>query len=402
MKFVLAPDSFKESLTAKEVADAMEVGIKKIFKDAECVKVPMADGGEGTVQSLVDATDGKIYEVVVTGPLGNKVNAKYGILGDGQTAVIEMAEASGIHYVKKEDRNPLITTTFGTGELIKSALDKGVKKIIIGIGGSATNDGGAGMLQALGAKLLDKDNKEIPFGGGGLSDLVKINLDDFDKRIKEVEIEVACDVSNTLTGKEGASAVFGPQKGATEEIIKILDENFQKFMEVDFTADMESQLDQIEEGNVEWKKVVEEFYSPLAEAIRVAIEKIEKVNMDEETDEICELCGSNMVIKYGRFGKFMACKNYPECKNTKPIVNKIGVKCPKCKEGDIIMRKSKKKKVFYGCSNYPECDFVAWNKPVEEPCEECGSYMYEKYSKSGTKIVCSNKDCKHERIVKEE
>ena len=244
MKFVLAPDSFKESLTAKEVADAMEVGIKKIFKDAECVKVPMADGGEGTVQSLVDATDGKIYEVVVTGPLGNKVNAKYGILGDGQTAVIEMAEASGIHYVKKEDRNPLITTTFGTGELITSALDKGVKKIIIGIGGSATNDGGAGMLQALGAKLLDKDNKEIPFGGGGLSELVKINLDDFDKRIKEVEIEVACDVSNTLTGKEGASAVFGPQKGATEEIIKILDENLHHYADIvnkTIGKDMENQ-----------------------------------------------------------------------------------------------------------------------------------------------------------------
>lgn len=185
-------------------------------------------------------------------------------------------------------------------------------------------------------------------------------------------------------------------------VTKILDENFQKFMEVDFTADMESQLDQIEEGNVEWKKVVEEFYSPLAEAIRVAIEKIEKVNMDEETDEICELCGSNMVIKYGRFGKFMACKNYPECKNTKPIVSKIGVKCPKCKEGDIIMRKSKKKKVFYGCSNYPDCDFVAWNKPVEEPCEICGSYMYEKYSKSGTKIVCSNKECKHEKIIEQD
>ena len=185
-------------------------------------------------------------------------------------------------------------------------------------------------------------------------------------------------------------------------VTKILDENFQKFMEVDFTADMESQLDQIEEGNVEWKKVVEEFYSPLAEAIRVAIEKIEKVNMDEETDEICELCGSNMVIKYGRFGKFMACKNYPECKNTKPIVSKIGVKCPKCKEGDIIMRKSKKKKIFYGCSNYPDCDFVAWKKPVEEPCEVCGSYMYEKYSKSGTKIVCSNKECKHEKIIEQD
>ncbi|MGM9535730.1 MAG: type I DNA topoisomerase [Intestinibacter sp.] len=185
-------------------------------------------------------------------------------------------------------------------------------------------------------------------------------------------------------------------------VTKILDENFQKFMDVDFTADMESQLDQIEEGNAEWKKVVEEFYSPLKEAIRIAMEKIEKVNMDEETDEICEICGANMVIKYGRFGKFMACKNYPECKNTRPIVNKIGVKCPKCKDGDVIMRKSKKNKVFYGCSNYPECDFVAWNKPVEEVCEECGSYMYEKYSKSGKKIVCSNKECKNEKVVEEE
>ncbi|WP_455542836.1 type I DNA topoisomerase [Intestinibacter sp.] len=185
-------------------------------------------------------------------------------------------------------------------------------------------------------------------------------------------------------------------------VTKILDENFHKFMEVDFTADMESQLDQIEEGNAEWKKVVEEFYSPLEEAIKTALENIEKVNMDEETDEICEVCGSNMVIKYGRFGKFMACKNYPECKNTKPVVNKIGVKCPKCKDGDIIMRKSKKKKVFYGCSNYPECDFVAWNKPAEEPCEVCGSYMYEKYSKSGTKIVCSKKECKNEKTVDEE
>ncbi|MDY2737133.1 type I DNA topoisomerase [Intestinibacter sp.] len=185
-------------------------------------------------------------------------------------------------------------------------------------------------------------------------------------------------------------------------VTKILDENFQKFMDVDFTADMESQLDEIEEGNAEWKKVVEEFYSPLKEAIRIAMEKIEKVNMDEETDEICEVCGANMVIKYGRFGKFMACKNYPECKNTRPIVNKIGVKCPKCKDGDVIMRKSKKNKVFYGCSNYPECDFVAWNKPVEEVCEQCGSYMYEKYSKSGKKIVCSNKECKNEKIVEDE
>lgn len=210
---------------------------------------------------------------------------------------------------------------------------------------------------------------------------------------------IATILNREYVEKDGTS-LFPTELGII--VTKILDENFQKFMEVDFTADMESQLDEIEEGNAEWKKVVEEFYSPLAEAIRVAMEKIEKINMDEETDEICEVCGSNMVIKYGRFGKFMACKNYPECKNTKPIVNKIGVKCPKCKNGDIIMRKSKKKKVFYGCSNYPECDFVTWNKPVEEFCEVCGSYMYEKYSKAGTKIVCSNKECKHEKIVEQD
>lgn len=232
MKFILAPDSFKESLTAKEVADAMEVGIKRIFPDAECVKVPMADGGEGTVQSLVDATDGDIYEINVTGPLGKMVNAKYGILGDRETAVIEMAEASGIHYVEKKDRNPLITTTYGTGEIIKNALDKGVKKIIIGIGGSATNDGGVGMLQALGAKFLDDKGKDLPFGGGSLDKLYKIDLSNFDERINEVNIEVACDVNNPLTGINGASNIFGPQKGATKELIEILDRNLGHYAQI--------------------------------------------------------------------------------------------------------------------------------------------------------------------------
>lgn len=232
MKIVLAPDSFKESLTAKEVADAMEIGIKRIFPNAECVKVPMADGGEGTVQSLVDATNGEIYEISVTGPLGKVVNAKYGILGDSETAVIEMAEASGIHYVEKKDRNPLITTTFGTGEIIKDALDKGVKKIIIGIGGSATNDGGIGMLQALGAKFLDDEGNDLPFGGGGLNKLSKIDLSYFDKRIYEIEIDVACDVDNPLTGKEGASYVFGPQKGATQKLIEILDRNLSHYAQI--------------------------------------------------------------------------------------------------------------------------------------------------------------------------
>ncbi|WP_042272078.1 type I DNA topoisomerase [[Clostridium] dakarense] len=176
-------------------------------------------------------------------------------------------------------------------------------------------------------------------------------------------------------------------------VTDILENNFQKFIDVDFTAQMENQLDEIEEGHIEWKKVVSDAYEPLREAIEVAIESIEKINMDEETDEICENCGENMVIKYGRFGKFMACKNYPECKTTKPLVNKVGVKCPKCHEGDIILRKSKKGKAFYGCSNYPECDFIAWNKPTGEVCDKCGSYMIEKVTKSETKIICSDKDC---------
>ena len=184
-------------------------------------------------------------------------------------------------------------------------------------------------------------------------------------------------------------------------VTDILDINFQKFIDVDFTAQMENKLDEIEEGNIEWKSVVSEVYAPLKEAIEIAKEKVEKVNMDEETDEICELCGSNMVIKYGRFGRFMACKNYPECKNTKPLVNKVGVKCPKCKEGDIILRKSKKGKSFYGCSNYPECDFISWYKPTGELCKECGSYMVEKQNKNGSKEVCSNKECKAEGRVLE-
>lgn len=225
MKFVLAPDSFKESMTSMEACNAMERGIKKVFKDAECIKVPMADGGEGTVEALVHATFGRIERVNVTGPLGNKVEAFYGVLGNGKTAVIEMASASGIQLVKREERNPLITTTFGTGELIKAALDQGIKHLVIGIGGSATNDGGCGMLQALGGKLLDKEGNQIAFGGGALKDIESIDLSSLDERLKEVSIEVACDVTNPLVGEKGASAVFGPQKGATKEIVKELDNN---------------------------------------------------------------------------------------------------------------------------------------------------------------------------------
>ncbi|MEG2416815.1 MAG: type I DNA topoisomerase, partial [Peptostreptococcaceae bacterium] len=179
-------------------------------------------------------------------------------------------------------------------------------------------------------------------------------------------------------------------------VTNILETSFQKFIDVDFTAAMENKLDDIEEGKIQWKEVVSDVYEPLKEAIKIATESIEKINMDQETDEICENCGENMVIKHGRFGKFMACKNYPECKTTRPIVNKIGVKCPKCSEGDIILRKSKKGKAFYGCSNYPNCDFVAWNKPTGDNCEKCGSYMMEKITKSETKVICSNKECSKE------
>lgn len=168
MKFVLAPDSFKESMTAKNAAFAMEKGIKKVFPNAECVIVPMADGGEGTVESLVSLSNGGVIKTEVIGPLGKTVTADYGLLDGGQTAVIEMASASGLGLIKLEDRNPLLTTTYGTGQLIKRALDKGVSRFLIGIGGSATNDGGMGMLQALGISFKDQHGEELPFGGGAL------------------------------------------------------------------------------------------------------------------------------------------------------------------------------------------------------------------------------------------
>ncbi len=229
---VLAPDSFKESMTAKEVCVAMERGIKKVNSNIQCIHVPMADGGEGTMQSLIDATGGEVYSLEVVGPLGNKVKAEYGILGNGEIGVLEMASASGIHLVSLEERNPLITTTYGTGELIKACLDRGVKKLLIGIGGSATNDGGVGVIQALGGRLLDKEGNELGFGGGELEKLDRIDLTNFDRRLKDVVIEVACDVSNPLCGENGASYIFGPQKGASVEMIKILDNNLKHYAKV--------------------------------------------------------------------------------------------------------------------------------------------------------------------------
>ncbi|WP_230873966.1 glycerate kinase [Paenibacillus woosongensis] len=231
-KFVLAPDSFKESMTAKEVCEAMEMGIKRAIPDAECIHVPMADGGEGTVQSLVNATGGKLIQKEVTGPLGTKVVAHYGILGDGKTGVIEMASASGIHHVTKESRNPLITTTYGTGELIKDCIERGITDIILGIGGSATNDAGTGMAAALGYKFLNKQGEELLFGGGYLDGLDRIDAAGVLPELKCINIVVASDVTNPLCGERGASVVFGPQKGATPEMVQILDRNLRHFSEI--------------------------------------------------------------------------------------------------------------------------------------------------------------------------
>lgn len=225
MKFVIAPDSFKESLSAWEACQAIGRGLGRVFPEAELVYVPMADGGEGTVQSLVDATSGRIVRTTVTGPLGTPVEGFYGVLGDGKSAVIEMAAASGLALVPPTQRNPLVTTTRGMGELILSALNEGVETIILGLGGSATNDGGAGMAQALGVRLLAEDGTEIGDGGGEVGRIAHIDLSGVDPRLAKVKFVAACDVDNPLIGERGASAVFGPQKGATPEIVKQLDAN---------------------------------------------------------------------------------------------------------------------------------------------------------------------------------
>ncbi|WP_414164977.1 glycerate 2-kinase [Superficieibacter sp. BNK-5] len=232
MKIVIAPDSYKESLSASEVAQAIEKGFREIFPDAQYVSVPVADGGEGTVEAMIAATQGTEYTAQVTGPLGEPVDACWGISGDGKTAFIEMAAASGLALVPPSQRNPLVTTSRGTGELILQALEHGARNIIIGIGGSATNDGGAGMVQALGAKLCDANGTDIGNGGGSLIGLNSIDITQLDPRLRECTIRVACDVTNPLTGEKGASRVFGPQKGATEELIVELDRNLDHYADV--------------------------------------------------------------------------------------------------------------------------------------------------------------------------
>ncbi|WP_105903232.1 glycerate kinase [Vibrio gangliei] len=239
MKIIIAPDSFKESLTAKQVCQAMETGLKRVWPQAEYVHIPLADGGEGTVQSLVDATQGDIIERQVTGPLGQSVDAFYGRLGGklSHTAVIEMAAASGLHHVPPEKRDPKQTTSYGTGELIAHALQEGATKLIIGLGGSATNDGGMGMLEALGVKFLDSNSHEISGNGIGLTQIESIMTHDINPKLQQCDIVIACDVDNPLCGEHGATATFGKQKGATEEDTVILDNALSHFADL-----MDSQL----------------------------------------------------------------------------------------------------------------------------------------------------------------
>ncbi len=223
MKVVVAPDKFKGSLPAPDAARAMARGVVAAWPGATIDLVPMADGGEGTVEALVAATAGAFREATVTGPLGEPVVARFGLLGDGATAVLEMASASGLVLVPDDLRDPLRTTTRGTGELLRAALDLGVSSIVLGIGGSATNDGGAGLAQALGARLLDEDGEDLPPGGASLSRLARIDPSGLDPRLHRTEVRVACDVANPLCGPTGASAVYGPQKGATPEMVARLD-----------------------------------------------------------------------------------------------------------------------------------------------------------------------------------
>lgn len=232
MKVVIAPQGFKGNLSALQVSQAIDQGIRRALPDVVTSLVPMADGGEGTTQALVDALGGSLMPAVVTGPMGERVAAHWGFLSDGVTAVIEMAAASGLGLVPPEKRNPLLATTYGTGELIRYALEKGCRRFIIGIGGSATNDGGAGMAQALGARLLDAGGKPIAFGGAALADLARIDITALDPRLADCDILLACDVDSPLCGPHGASCVYGPQKGANREMVARLDSALARYADV--------------------------------------------------------------------------------------------------------------------------------------------------------------------------
>lgn len=223
MKIVIAPDSFKDSLSAQAVADAIASGLAEVWPDAELVKCPMADGGEGTIEAVLDACEGQWMSAQVSGPLGDSVAAQWGWLAQSRTAIIEMAMASGLQLLTRAQRDACLTSTEGTGQLISAALDAGAQRVILAIGGSATNDGGSGMLSALGARFLDRDDQPLPRGGLALAELARIDLSGLDPRLANIRVEIAADVDNPLCGPNGASHIFGPQKGASPDQVLALD-----------------------------------------------------------------------------------------------------------------------------------------------------------------------------------
>jgi len=223
MKIIIAPDSFKDSLSAAGVAQAIVEGLAQVWPDAQMIQCPMADGGEGTVDAVLAACHGELRRQTVHGPLGAPMQARWGWLADSHTAIIEMAEASGLQLLPPDQRDACRTTTFGTGELIRAALETGARRIILAIGGSATNDGGAGAMQALGVQMFDADDQPLPPGGLALAQLARISLDSLDPRVAEVRFEIAADVNNPLCGPHGASTIFGPQKGASPQQVQQLD-----------------------------------------------------------------------------------------------------------------------------------------------------------------------------------
>jgi glycerate kinase len=232
MKIVIAPDSFKDSLSAQGVAEAIALGLAEVWPDAHLIKCPMADGGEGTVESILAACDGELHRIHVRGPLGATVDAAWGWLPQSHTAIIEMAEASGLQLVAPNLRDACTSSTYGTGELIRAALDAGAQRVILAIGGSATNDGGAGAMQALGVKLLDAQDQTLVPGGLALAQLARLDLSEIDPRLAKVRFDIAADVNNPLCGPHGASAIFGPQKGASPAQVEQLDQALEHFAEL--------------------------------------------------------------------------------------------------------------------------------------------------------------------------
>jgi glycerate kinase len=248
MRIIVAPDSFKGNMSAPEACAVIEAGILRANKDARVYTVPLADGGEGTARAVTQAAGGRFITATVTGPLGDKVDAMFGLIDDGRAAVLDMASASGIELIGRDRLNPLKASSYGTGELIAAALDTGARELIIGIGGSATNDGGIGMISALGFTVLDEKGRPVGQGGEALAKIAAVDASGADKRLKNVSIKVACDVTNPLLGPGGASAVFGPQKGATPEMVKVLDAGLARLGNAWIKAGLATDVDQSGDG----------------------------------------------------------------------------------------------------------------------------------------------------------